>query len=302
MQARGGYFLIIIAGVFYGTIPVFATLLSRYDVSTAEQVFVRLALSVAIFLAYVLFAGRPSLRLIPRDYLHFFFFGLAGIALFFTLYMTAAVMASVTVAVLLLYTQPIFTLILSRVLYKKQVRTSGYVAILLALTGVAVIFRVWGISWSDFGLGHIFGLITGFLYSVYIIFMSRKTQKYTTLTVTFWSFLFGLIWLVPLWLILHLAFKNPVMTGLDFSLPVNAWLLLLAFTLCTNIIAYLVFNHGMRTVEPHRAGVLVLSEPLVAIMLGAALLGQALLLTDLIGGVLILVSFLIVKRRRKPKP
>ena len=235
MAAIGGHFLIIIAGVFYGTIPVFATLLSRYEVSTTEQVFVRLALSVSIFLAYVLLKGRHSLRLNPRDYFHFFIFGLAGIALFFTLYMTAAVMASVTVAVLLLYTQPIFTLILSRILYRRQIMLSGYLAILLALIGVAAIFRVWDISWADFGLGHIFALMTGFLYSVYIIFMSRKTPKYDTLTVTFWAFLFGLVWMLPLWFLTHLVFKNPVMTGLDFSLPVNTWLLLIAFTLCTNI-------------------------------------------------------------------
>ncbi|MBD3219253.1 MAG: EamA family transporter [candidate division Zixibacteria bacterium] len=299
MAAIGGHFFIIIAGVFYGTIPIFATLLSRYQVSTVEQIFIRLALSISIFLVYVLVSQRRSLRLQRGDYLHFFFFGLAGIALFFTFYVTAAVMASVTMAVLLLYTQPIFTLLLSRLLYKRQIQAAGYIGILLALFGVAVIFRVWDIKWADFGLGHIFGLMTGLLYSVYIIFMSRKTPKYNTLTVTFWSFLFGLIWLLPLWFVMHLIFKNPVITGLDISLPANAWLLLLAFTICTNIIAYLTFNHGMKTVEPHRAGVLVLSEPLVAIILGAALLGQLLLWTDLIGGILILASFLIVKRRRK---
>jgi DME family drug/metabolite transporter len=299
MRRLEGYFLIIIAGVLYGTIPIFATLLSSYQVSTIEQIFIRLLFSLAVFSLFVLFVRGHSLRISPRDYIQFFFFGLYGTSLFFTLYVSAAVMTSVTVTVLLLYTQPIFTLIITRLFFRRRVHAGGYIAILLALIGVCIIFRIWSVKWQDFSLGHIFALATGFLYSIYIIFMRIQTQKYSTLTVTYWAFFFGLIWLVPLWYIMRLAFHNPTISAVSLNLPGNAWLLLLGFAILPTIMAYLIFNHGMRTVEPHRAGVLVLSEPLGAIIMGALILGQRLYWTDIIGGIFILIAFLIIKRQKR---
>lgn len=298
MRKLEGYFLILIAGVLYGTIPIFATLLSRYEVSTIEQIFIRLLFSLAVFSLFILFFKRHSLRLRPRDYVQFFFFGLYGTALFFTLYVSAAVMTTVTVTVLLLYTQPIFTLLITKLIFRRRVKAGGYIAIVLALIGVCIIFRIWSVNWQDFSLGHIFALATGFLYSIYLIFMHSQTQKYRTLTVTYWAFFFGLIWLIPLWYVMRLVFHNPTITAISLNLPGNAWLLLLGFTILPTIMAYLIFNHGMRTVEPHRAGVLVLSEPLGAIIMGWLILGQPVYWTDILGGIFILISFLIIKRLR----
>ena len=73
MRRLEGYFLIIIAGVLYGTIPIFATLLSRYQVSTIEQIFIRLLFRLAVFSLFVLFVKRHSLKISPRDYIQFFF-------------------------------------------------------------------------------------------------------------------------------------------------------------------------------------------------------------------------------------
>jgi len=73
--------------------------------------------------------------------------------------------------------------------------------------------------------------------------------------------------------------------------------LLIGFALLPTLLAYLLFNYGLKSVESHRAGVLILSEPLAAILMGAVILGQNLQLTDLLGGILIVFSFLLVKKQ-----
>jgi drug/metabolite transporter, DME family len=298
MHKTEGHIFIILGGIFYGTIPIFATLLSRYDVSTIEQICIRLTLCILIFLTYFGISKNKRLSLQKQDYPKFFLFGLVGIALFFTLYLSAAVMTSVTVTVLLLYTQPIYTLILSRLLLKKSITLTGFLAVALAISGIAVIFKIWSIDWEQFGLGHLFGALTGLCYSIYIFFMRKHTPKYGTTVVTFWSFLFGLIWMIPIWIIFRITFDIPEMTSFSLNLPTNAWLLLLGLTAIPTLIGYLVFNHGMKYVEPHKAGVLVLSEPLSAILMSALILSQPLVLTDLLGGVLILISFFMAKREK----
>jgi DME family drug/metabolite transporter len=298
MRKFEGYFLIILSGALYGTIPIFATLLARLNVSTMEQIFVRLFLSIIAFMLFFLIARGKLPKLEGRDYKYFFIFGLGGIALLFSLYMSAAVMTSVTITVLLLYTQPIYTLILSKLIFKKKISPWGVAAIVLSLAGVAVIFKIWSLHWQQFGLGHIFGLCSGLLYSIYIIFMRIYSRKYITSTITFWSFLFGLAWLILLWPIYRVAFPMPEVSSLRINLELNAWLLLLGFTIIPTLMAYLIFNHGIKHVEPHKAGVLVLTEPLAAIIMGALILSQAMVLTDLLGGLLILTAFFMTRLDR----
>jgi len=298
MRNTEGYILIIFAGVLYGSIPIFATLLANLDVSTMEQIFVRLLLSVIAFLIFFRSTKKGLPKLEKRDYFHFFLFGLVGIALFFSLYMSAAVMIGVTITVLLLYTQPIYTLILSRLILHARIGLWGIAAIVFSMAGIAIIFKIWSMQWEKFGLGYIFGLCTGLLYTVYIIFMRVYSRKYNSPTITFWAFLFGLLWLIPLWLVFRILSPIAEMTALKINLEPNAWLLLLGFTIIPTLLAYLIFNRGMKYVEPHRAGVLVLSEPLSAIIMSLLILGQPIFFTDLLGGALILVSFLLLKLDR----
>lgn len=298
MRRFEGYFLIIFSGALYGTIPIFATLLARLNVSTMEQIYVRLFLSIIAFMLFFLIVRGKLPRLENRDYKYFIIFGLGGIALLFSFYVTAAVMIGVTITVLLLYTQPVYTLILSKLLFKKEISPWGVAAIVISLAGVAVIFRIWSLHWQQFGLGHIFGLCSGLLYSIYIIFMRVYSRKYVTSTITFWAFLFGLAWLILLWPVYRVAFPMPEVSSLRLNLELNAWLLLLGFTIIPTLMAYLIFNHGIKHVEPHKAGVLILSEPMAAIVMGALILSQSLVLTDLIGGLLILIAFFMTRMDR----
>jgi len=297
MRKIEGYFLIIFSGFLYGTIPIFATLLKDRHVSTLEQIVIRLVISLVFFLLYYKFYKNLSFKIKPADYKHFVWFGLVGIAMLFTLYMSAAVLTSVTIADLLLYTQPVYTLLISRFILKKHIKLSGLVAICLSLLGIAVIFRVWAIEFESFSIGHLFGLGAGLCYGIYIIFTSKFAPRYGSPVTTFWSFLFGVLWLIPIWLLLKSYLPIKEVTTLNLNLDYLTWLILIGFALVSTIMAYLIFNHGIRTVEPHRAGVLILAEPLLAIALGALLLGQKIVLTDLLGGLLILTAFFILKRK-----
>ena len=295
MRKIEGYFLIIIAGVLYGTIPIFATLLTDRQVSTLEQIVVRLALALIILWLYFGLSKTKSLRIKTRDYWHFAWFGLVGIALFFSAYMSAAVLTGVTVTVLLLYTQPIYTLLISRFILKKKIQPRGLISIGLSLAGIAVMFRIWALEFQSFSIGHIFGLAAGLIYSIYIVFMGKFTPRYGSPVCTFWSFAFGLLWMIPIWYIMNHIFPTASVSSLNINISSTGWILMIGFTLST-MAAYLLFNQGLKTVEPHRAGVLILSEPLAAIVLGTAILGQKLVSTDILGGLLILTAFFIIKR------
>jgi drug/metabolite transporter (DMT)-like permease len=50
--------------------------------------------------------------------------------------------------------------------------------------------------------------------------------------------------------------------------------LLIGFALIPTLLAYLLFNYGLKSVESHRAGVLNLSEPLARFSRALSFLGK----------------------------
>jgi drug/metabolite transporter (DMT)-like permease len=292
-----GYFYIASSGILYGTIPIFATYLSRYEVSTIQQVILRIAICLVVFLIYNRLNPNSSLRLKSSDYKHFGWFGLVGIALFFMFYLSSAVLVGVATAVLLLYTQPVYTLILSALLLKEKISIYGILAAVLSLVGVIVIVQIWDLKQSGFSFGHVCGLLSGLGYSIYIIFMRKFAghKHYPSLTITFWSFLSGLIWLLLLWPVFMVIFSEPEISAISLPLDWRIWLFLLGFALLPTLFAYLLFNRGIATVQSHRAGLMVLLEPVSAVLMGWLLLNQTLKSTDLAGGVLIISALLILQ-------
>lgn len=295
MGEKQGYVHIITAGTLFGTIPIFATVLNQLAVSALEQNFFRILISAIILILFFLVTKTPfSIK--RRDYAFFCLFGLTGIALFFVFYVSAILMTSVSVAVLLLYTEPLFTLILARFILKERISAAGFGAIILSVLGVSVLLKAWTIPWYQLSAGHLFGLLAGLSYALYIIFgrVSVAHKKYTPATVTLWSFLFGLVWLIPLWFILSALVPLPVVSGLSLALGNEVLLLLIGFALIATVFPYALLEKGLGRVKSHRAGVLILFEPITAIVLGALLLNQFIDFEELVGAVFILIAAYLI--------
>jgi len=291
-----GNLLLISAGLLYGTIPILATLLGRCGISTVEQMVIRLGLAVIIMAVGLAALGRRFFIFRNNDIIHIVLFGLFFIAVFFSMYMSAAVLTSTAVAVLLLYIQPAITPFLARLVLKEKIEPRSLAAVVLALAGVVFILRVWDFDWGGFSFGHILGFLSGVFYAVYIIYMRIlvAVKKYDLSLVTFWTFVSGLVWMIPLWFVLDWLIPQPAITAVNLSPSTDAWLLLVAFAVIPTILGYLAFNGGLKYVSSQRAGVLIIVEPVGAVIMGALILGQAIGFGEIVGGLLILSSVAVV--------
>jgi len=295
-----GYLFVIFSGILYGTIPIFATLLEQLNISVLEQIVIRLLVSVFLLFLILKIIMKKSLKISKQDLMHIIIFSLLGIALLFSFYLSAAVMVGVTIAVLLLYTQPVYTMILSRFILKEKISYYGIIAVVLCLSGVVLIMEVWSLELSRFSVGYVFGFGAGICYSIYIVYMRYLVaeRKIESNVVTFWSFFWGILWLIPLWLIIRYTFRLPEVTAINLNLTPETGVLLLGFSLLPSLLAYMLFNKGLTYVKSHKAGVLVLLEPVSAIVMGALILKQAVSIFDIIGGSLILSSLVVIKLQK----
>jgi drug/metabolite transporter (DMT)-like permease len=148
--------------------------------------------------------------------------------------------------------------------------------------------------------------MNGFFYSVYIIVgrLSGANRSYHFQTTMFYSFFFGTLWSAPLWLLMSVFIKDPVVTGfvLDFSAGALAMLLTLIFA--ATITPYGLLAMGLRKVKASKAGIILLIEPVSVMIMGVLILNQPLTLWDLAGAALILSATALIstegRMRRRP--
>ena len=176
---------------------------------------------------------------------------------------------------------PIFTGILSAIIFHEKFSTLWFAATALAILGLAL--RFWGEIKveSTFGIFMAFG--AGFSVAVYVnaakIALKRGDNP---IELTSTAYLLGSLFLAPL-----IIFED--LTWLASWRGVAVVLFLGAITMA---LANVFQIYGLRKMSPSSAGTLALAEPLTATLLGVTLLGESLTVTSIIG--LALVSAALI--------
>lgn len=112
---------ILTAGTLWGIISIFVRQLSKLSFSSMEIVAIRVFFSALILTLYLLIRDRNELKIQIRDIPLFIGTGLGSIVFFNFCYFEAIeVTGSSAVPALLLYTAPIFVMIMSVVLFYEK--------------------------------------------------------------------------------------------------------------------------------------------------------------------------------------
>ncbi len=272
--------LVVAAAVMWGTYGSFVTAISARGMSGNVIVFLRfLATCIPVFL-YLFFSDREKLRVKAKDLPLFLANGLASI-LFFTACYTAAIRETkIAVAAALLYTSPAMVMLLSAVLFRERLTARKCLCVALSVLGCALVS---GMGRGGGGLtlrGLLLGLGSALGYSLYSIF-SRLIQGrgYSALTNVLYTFSAA----TAAFFVLILADG----TASEVTRLPGASALALLCGLVTGLAAYLAYTTGLEHMEPSRAAQLATVEPVSAALLGAALFGQTLSLTEIAGVALV---------------
>ena len=112
--------LVILSGVFWGSMGLFVRRLSAYGFSSLQITSIRLCLAALVFCLILLFKDRGGFRVQPMDIPLFLGLGLLSV-LFFTLcYFTAISMMPLSTAAILLYTSPIWVMLMSVLFFTRR--------------------------------------------------------------------------------------------------------------------------------------------------------------------------------------
>ncbi|TMW71517.1 DMT family transporter [Alteribacter natronophilus] len=286
-------FLLIIGGAaLWGTIGIFVQGLYDLGFSPIEVVAIRVIVAFFV-IAALLLIRNPSLGKVNFRHLPLFFgTGIMSIVFFNWAYFTTIQEINLSVAAVLLYTGPAFVTIMSRIFFREAITGPKVLALCMTLAGCTLVIGLFPVSAGQLSVyGIVTGVASGFGYALYSIFGKTASRHYSSLTITFYTFLFASAAMLPFSGIVHSAPALLTMEGI-----------LLAAGLGTipTVFAYLLYTAGLNQVESSRASIAATVEPVVAALIGLIVFADQLTTWQFAGMALVLLAVLVIQKRRKP--
>ena len=288
-----GSLLVLLAACLWGCTGLFVESISAAGLGALDIVVLR-GLVAAVVLAPIMLAVDPALfRVRLRDVWCVIGSGFSMLFLNYCYY-SAIQAVGKTVAVVLLFTFPVFVVLLSRLFFKEKITWNRAVALLLILVGCALASGVAGATVQLSRQGLLLGLGSGFGYCMYTIFSRwALNRRYSPLTITFYTFLLSSVGGAFM-----MDFPHVAQASATYGMAL--WGPLLAYVLVGTVGAYLMYTAGMQYIDTSKAAMMKAMEPASTAILQIAVQGVWPDTPVLVGvGVIMLAIMVLNWKKRK---
>lgn len=278
--------LIVISAVLWGSMGLFTRTLTALGYSTFQLVFCRAALTSLSLIVFFLITDREKLKIKLKDFWIFLLTSLVSVILFNFCYMNAINSGSISIAATLLYTAPIFVMIISAFAFKEKITPLKTAALIMAFTGCVLVSGIIDSGNSLSPAALLFGIGSGFTYGMYSIFTKIGIKKYSPLTFTAYTFLISAV-------ISGFICKPAEFVSTTAQKP-SSIIILVLFSLATNVIPYICFTSGLKYMDASKANITATIEPVVATLFGIFVFHEKLTFLSALGIFLVLFSAVIL--------
>ena len=276
---------VLAAGVMWGCISLFIRPLSAAGLDSTQIAAVRMLVAAPVFFAVTAIRSRESLRVRARDLWMFVGTGVLSVTLFNFCYFYTIIHSEASVAVVLLYTSPVFILLLSALLFRERITMRKVTALALTFVGCVCVAGLTGGTRLS-ALVLLTGIGSGLFYALYTIFGRVALQRYDTVCVTAYTFLFGLLGTLP--------FSNPAQIVRLASTQPKLLLLYLGVGVCCTVLPYYFYTWGLQRMESGKAAILVAVEPMVGAVVGMTVFHESRSAVKLVGVACILTAIVLL--------
>ena len=271
--------VLLAANAVYGTSYV-AMRFAVDDVGPLTLAFLRLAIACAILVPACVWSrrARPGAPTASARRA-IFWMGFVGFTLAMALSHWGLLWSTATNGALLIATEPIAVIVLAPLVLGEGLTSREVWGTVLALIGatVVVVNGVPGftVTLAPHWRGDLLLILSGVCFATYSLLGRPVLARHPSLTVTAWSFLWGLVTTVPLAAFEWRVARPPVWTA-------TSGLAALYLGVVITALGYLVWNWALERVSASRAAMFLNLQPLVGTLLGVLWLDEP--FTVFIGG------------------
>ena len=283
-------------------LPYAALIVGVIAVSTSA-IFVKLATAPAPVIAFyrllfstVLIAPIFFLRhfsemknLSKKDWIYSTIAGVL-LAFHFILWFESLNYTSVASSVVLVTLQPLFAFIGTFLFFKEKVSIVAIISGLIAITGSVII------SWGDFKIsgialiGDLLALAACAMITAYLLFGQGIRKRHSLTLYTFIVYGISSITLLCYCLLLQYPLG---------PYPKEDWMYFLLLAVVATLLGHSLFNWSLKWVSTNTISVMILFEPVGSIILAYYILGEKMILPQIIGGMIIMIGIIFYVFERK---
>ncbi len=279
---------IVIAGLSWGSSGLFVHALAPFGFSSPQMVLMRGLISALGMVLYAVFCNRSLFRVTGKELLLFIGSGLS-MFLTATTYYIAMQLTSVSTAVVLMYTAPIFVMAYSVAFLGEKMTKKKFVSVVCMLVGCSLVSGIVG-GFSFHWVGVILGLCAGISYSAYNVFtkiqMSRKSNP---VSASMYTFIFMVLFALCVGQPAEIVQKT--VENISPILP-----LFLGLGLFTGLLPYFLYTLSLKSLPAGTAASLGIIEPMSATVYSVLFLSETLSLPAIVGIILILGAIFLLSR------
>jgi drug/metabolite transporter (DMT)-like permease len=283
-----GLLFLIGAVFFWGGSASLGKLLivTRFDTLIISQT--RTSLAFVIFLVYFLIRDPKVFIVRPADIWKLALLGIVGVAITNYTYYFTIKESTVATAILIQYTAPVW-IVLYSVFLSRAERMDRITAISLFLALAGCDLAVTGGSWRNVslnGLAVMTGLISAFTYAFQIVGTKQLLKRYSVWTVLVYIFGASAVF----WM-----FINPPSRILSRGYGPGDWGLFWIFSIISILIPQTLFAMGLKLLDTVTVGIVGILEPVFAIVIAFAVLGESLDIVQTAGAILVIFAVALLQ-------
>jgi drug/metabolite transporter (DMT)-like permease len=289
-MSQKAYLELISGSILFGMVGIFLT--NIHGMSTGSIIFYKHFAGIIFLFSYFLMTGRTTLLRPAKRKTYLLLLGLFNTFTIFA-YFICIRYTTLSVAILLLYTAPMYVTLLSPVFLKEKVRVLGIVALLFSLAGIIFIVDPTGIA-SQVNLegknviGIMAGIISGICFAGVIITVRYLKDDYTGPAQLFWSTFIGILMLAP--------------AALDITIPLltENIVMIVLFAFVNTAVASILYINGLAKLPAQTSSIIALMEPVSVIFFDHVLLHTPVFFNTMAGCLFILLGAALASVKNVP--
>jgi drug/metabolite transporter (DMT)-like permease len=298
---RLGYLMAAGAATLWAVNGTVSKVILASGVSSSRLTEVRSS-GALVGLVLILLAIEPRrLRIHRRDIPFLAVFGIAGLAFVQWFYFLSIHRLAIGIALLVEYLAPLLVALTARYVFHEPVRRRIWLALALALAGLALIVDVRkGGTISTVGL--VFCGVAAVTYALYLVLAEHAVADLGALPLLAWGFGFAtLFWSIaaPWWSFPgHRVGADVSLLGHLHAWHLPLWALMSWMVVLGTIVPFLLIVTALRHLPATRVGIIAMLEPVVATIVAWAWLGESFDGIQLVGAGVVLMAIVLAQTAR----
>ncbi len=251
--------LFIVSLIYAATFTIAKEIMPAYVKPSA---FILMRVSVAAFCIFIFHSFTVKEKISDwADIKKLFISAMFGVAFNMLLFFKGlAITTPINGAVLMMNT-PIFVVVFAAILLKEKLSIRKIAGILIAAFGAMMLMGGSRFNFtSETVLGDLLVSLNAIIYAFYLVYAKSLMKKYHPLTVTLWSFFFGLFLVMP--------FGVPDLIDIEWaSFTPKVWWCIAFVTLGSTFMTYVLNAYALRHASSSLVGSYIYLQPVLAVVI-----------------------------------